>query len=95
MARLNPLLGDEAQELLVERRRIGIQGLVGRVVEAEHLSVMWQATHFDPLPLDLCEKLQKFGGVIDEALDALDDDAPNRVLRFLMMNSRTQALSMP
>ena len=54
MARLNPLLGDEAQKLLVERRRIGIQGLVGRVVEAEHLSVMWQATHFDPLPLDPC-----------------------------------------
>jgi ABC-type uncharacterized transport system fused permease/ATPase subunit len=33
--------------------------------------------------------------VIDEALDALDDDTPNRVLRFLMMNSRTQASSMP
>jgi len=57
LARVNALLGDIAQELLVERRRMGIQGGVGRVVETEHLAVVRQAAQSDPLPLDMCEEL--------------------------------------
>src|SRR6516165_4039248 len=57
LARVNALLGDIAQKLLVERRRMGIQGGVGRVVETEHLAVVRQAAH-------MREELQQFVDIL-------------------------------
>src|SRR6516225_7052752 len=54
--------------------------LVGRVVETIHFAVMWEATLvmweailFDPLPLDLGEKLQKFSGISGRHLVSLHE----------------------